>query len=112
MNEITEKIVSSISRGFSHGKKAPHKLVLLLSLAKLCEKREKNENHFSPLLPREGPDTLSWVLGLLSSQGNVRCLCFQQSRFLQEIGSIGMMRALWVEGEGAGDGGQMQEGRF
>ena len=47
MNEITEKIVSSISRGFSHGKKAPHKLVLLLSLAKLCEKREKNENHFS-----------------------------------------------------------------
>lgn len=45
-------------------------------------------------------------------QGNIRRLCFQQSRFLHEVGSIGMIRALWVEGEGAGYGGQMQEGRF
>ena len=29
---------------------------------------------------------MSWVSGLLLSQASFRCLCFQQSRFLQEIG--------------------------
>lgn len=36
-------------------------------------------------------------------EGNIRRLCFQQSRFLHEVGSIGMIRALWVEGEGGGN---------
>ena len=47
MNELIEKIVSNVSRGFSHGKKAPHKLILLLTLAKMCEKEENTKNYFT-----------------------------------------------------------------
>lgn len=38
MLERVRKILSNISRGSSHGQKSPHKLIFLLTLAKLCEK--------------------------------------------------------------------------
>lgn len=46
MLERIRKILSNISRGSSHGQKSPHKLIFLLTLAKLCEKTDI-ENHFT-----------------------------------------------------------------
>ena len=46
MLEQFRKILSNISRGSSHGQKSPHKLVFLLTLAKLCEK-PNIENYFT-----------------------------------------------------------------
>lgn len=46
MYEEIKKILAGISRGTSHGQKSPHKLVFLLTLAKLCESPNV-KNHFS-----------------------------------------------------------------
>ena len=48
-----KQILSGISRGSSHGKKSPHKLILLLTLAKMCEMPNiKNHFKFTPELEK------------------------------------------------------------
>ena len=45
MYEPINKLISGISRGFSHGQRSPHKFIFLLTLAKICE-RPGAQNRF------------------------------------------------------------------